>query len=97
MNEANTTLTIKTPKKLRDEAKKVADALGVPLTTAINAMLRQFVRDRRLVLVEECSYTSHTPNLETRATLREASDSQKRAKIKGYTTAQEMFDDILGK
>jgi addiction module RelB/DinJ family antitoxin len=68
----NTTLTIKTPKKLRSEAKRVADELGVPLTTAMNAMLRQFVRDRRLVLEEACPFPSHIPNRETRMALREA-------------------------
>ena len=67
----STTLTIKTPKKLRDEAKKVAKDLGVPLTTAVNAMLKQFVRDRRLVLEEECPYPSHTPNAETRRAIKE--------------------------
>lgn len=40
-----TTLTIKTDKKLRDAAKKTAKELGIPLTTVINANLRAFVRD----------------------------------------------------
>lgn len=92
-----TTLTIKTDKKLRDDAKKVADSLGVPLTTAINAMLKQFVRDRRLVLEEECPFPSHTPNAETRKALQELRDPKKRAKLKSYATADEMFEDILGK
>ncbi len=47
-----TTITIKTDKKLRDDAKRTAAKLGVPLTTAVNAMLKQFVRDERLVLEE---------------------------------------------
>ncbi len=47
-----TTITIKTDKKLRDDAKRTAAKLGVPLTTAMNAMLKQFVRDERLVLEE---------------------------------------------
>ena len=66
----NTTLTIKTPKKLRDDAKKTAKELGIPLTTVMNAMMRQFVRDRRLVLEAECPYPSHTPNAETRRAIR---------------------------
>lgn len=40
-----TTLTIKTDKKLRDAAKKTAQKLGIPLTTVINAHLREFVRN----------------------------------------------------
>ena len=46
----NTTLTIKTEKKLRNDAKRTADELGVPLTTVINAMLRQFVREKELTV-----------------------------------------------
>lgn len=67
----DTTLTIKTPKKLRDEAKKVASEMGLPLTTAINAMLRKFVRDRYLVLEGECPFPSHMPNAETRKAITE--------------------------
>lgn len=43
----NTTITIKTSKALRDQAKLVADTLGIPLTTVINAYLAQFVREKR--------------------------------------------------
>ncbi|MCR4334545.1 MAG: hypothetical protein NUV47_02365 [Patescibacteria group bacterium] len=43
----DTTLMIKTNKKLRDEAKLVALELGIPLTTVINAMLKQFVREKK--------------------------------------------------
>lgn len=46
----NTTLTIKTEKKLRDEAKRTAEELGVPLTTVVNALLRQFVREKELLV-----------------------------------------------
>ena len=46
----NTTLTIKTEKKLRDEAKRSAEELGLPLTTVVNALLRQFVRERELTI-----------------------------------------------
>ncbi len=74
----NTTLTIKLPKKLRDDSKSVAGSLGVPLTIVVNALLRQFVRDRMLVIEEECPFPSHTPNAETRKALREILDYKKR-------------------
>lgn len=44
----NTTLLLKTNKALKDEASRVAKELGVPLTTVVNAYLRQFVRDREI-------------------------------------------------
>ncbi|MDO8579589.1 MAG: hypothetical protein Q7R72_01825 [bacterium] len=46
----NTTITIKTSKILRDQAKTVADKLGIPLTTIINAYLGEFIRERSFAI-----------------------------------------------
>ncbi|MDE1975027.1 MAG: hypothetical protein KGI49_00750 [Patescibacteria group bacterium] len=43
----DTTLTIKTNGTLRQEAKKMAEELGLTLTAVVNAYLRQFVRERK--------------------------------------------------
>jgi addiction module RelB/DinJ family antitoxin len=83
----NTTLTIKMDKKLRDDAKKLAGTLGVPLTTAVNAMVKQFVRDRKLVLEEECPFPSHTPNAETRRAIKEI---RERKNLKTFKTFEEL-------
>ena len=56
----NTTLTIKVQRKLRDDAKKTAEKLGLPLTTVIHAMLKQFVLDQEITL------SANVPNAETR-------------------------------
>lgn len=45
-----TILNIKTGKELKEEAQNLARELGVPLTTVVNSYLRQFVRERKLVL-----------------------------------------------
>lgn len=82
-------------KKLRDDAKKTAHEIGVPLTTVMNAMTRQFVRDRRLVLEAECPFPSHTPNAETRKAMRDMYNPK--IPGKSYATTNEMFEDILGK
>lgn len=89
----NTTLTIKTPKKLRDDAKRTAKRLGVPLTTVMNSMLSQFVRDQRLVLEVGCPYPSHTPNAETRKAIRE----MRNGGGSSASSTDEMFEQILGK
>ena len=93
----NTTLTVKIDKKLRDEAKKTAKRMGIPLTTAVNAMMKKFVQDGVLVLEAECPFPSHTPNTETRRAIREAMDPKNLAKSKGYASADDMFADILGR
>ena len=61
----DTTLTIKTKKELRDEVKKTAAKLGIPVTIVVNSLLKQFVRDREIVL------SLNIPNAETRRALDE--------------------------
>lgn len=39
-------MTIKTEKKLKGKAQKIARDLGFPLGTLVNAFLRQFVRNK---------------------------------------------------
>ena len=46
----HTILNIKTDKKLKADAKKVASELGVPHSTVLNAFLKQFVRDKEITL-----------------------------------------------
>lgn len=45
-----TTITIKTEKKLHKEAKKTARKLGIPLTTVINALMKDFVREQAITV-----------------------------------------------
>jgi addiction module RelB/DinJ family antitoxin len=49
MNDTNTTvISVKTDQKTKREAQKVAGELGIPLSTVLNAYLRQFVREREV-------------------------------------------------
>ncbi len=48
-----TILNIKTKKDLKEKAQSLASELGVPLTTVVNSYLRQFIRERKLVLEME--------------------------------------------
>ncbi len=52
-----TILNIKTDKKLKANAQKVAGELGVPLSTVMNAFLKQFVRDKEITF----SANEHRP------------------------------------
>jgi addiction module RelB/DinJ family antitoxin len=61
-----TTLTIKTNKELRNKAKKTANELGIPLGTVINAMLKQFVREKEILL------SARNPNKMTMRAIGEA-------------------------
>ena len=77
----NTTILFKTDKVLKTEASRVAKELGVPLTTVMNAYLRQFVRDREIRISIE-------PQLSTKK-LKELiaiSDEMDKCKNIGFTT-----------
>ena len=58
----HTILNIKTDKKLKLEAKKVSEELGIPLSTVINAFLKQFVRDKEITFT--ANHYRPTPYLE---------------------------------
>jgi addiction module RelB/DinJ family antitoxin len=76
----NTTLTIKVQKKLRDDAKKTAEKLGLPLTTVIHAMLKQFVLDQEITL------SANVPNAETRRAMQ---DLHKRKNVETFETFEQ--------
>ena len=45
-----TLLNIKTDREVKEEAQKIARELGVPLSTVINAYLKEFIREREVHL-----------------------------------------------
>ena len=59
----HTILNVKTDKKLKADAQKVSAELGVPLSTVINAFLKQFVRDKEITL--SANQYRPTPYLES--------------------------------
>lgn len=45
-----TVINIKADKDVKEKAKKIAKELGVPLSTIINAYLKEFIRNREVRL-----------------------------------------------
>ena len=43
-----TVINIKTDKEVKERAKKLAAEIGVPLSTVINAYLKEFIRNREI-------------------------------------------------
>ena len=43
-----TMINIKTDKEVKENAQKIARELGLPLSTVINAYLKEFIRDREV-------------------------------------------------
>lgn len=50
---SKTLLNVKTDKETKEEAKKIAKELGVPLSTVVNAYLKEFVREKSIRLILE--------------------------------------------
>ncbi len=82
----DTTLTIKLPKKLRDEAKETAEMLGLPLTTVIQRHLTEFVEK------QEITFTA--PVLLERTSVRALPKKVKQDLVQAKRLAQKDFVDV---
>jgi addiction module RelB/DinJ family antitoxin len=65
--ETKTVINIKTDRDLKIRAQKLSKNLGLPLGTVINAYLREFVSERRIVFSEPLS-----PNIKIQKVLDQA-------------------------
>lgn len=45
-----TVINLKADKEVKEQAQKVAEELGLPLSTVINSYLKQFIRDKEIHL-----------------------------------------------
>lgn len=82
-----TILNIKTDKHLKRAAQDTAEELGVPLGTAINAFLKQFVREKELVL----SADRRTPTPYLQRILKEAEEEYARGEARGPFSGEELI------
>lgn len=91
-----TVINIKTDKVLKKDAQKMAKNFGLPLSAVVNAYLREFVREKRIVFSEP-----PIPNAKTRKILDRAIADIKAGKnlVGPFESAGEMdkFLDSLEK
>ncbi len=84
-----TILNIKTDKKLKSEAKTVADEMGLTLTTVVNSMLKQFVREREITFS-----TQDYPSPMLREALKESRAEFEAGELKVFSSAEELIADL---
>lgn len=84
-----TMLSIKIDPKQKQEAKKTAEALGIPLGTIINALLRQFVRDKEINLSIPLK-----PSKYLIKSIKEAEKEYASGKLKPYKDINELFEEL---
>lgn len=82
-----TILNVKTDKKLKAEAKKVATELGVPLSTVVNAFLKQFVREKEITL----SVNQYRPTPYLEQILKEAQVEYKNGNVRAFKSGADML------
>jgi len=86
----HTILNVKTDKKLKAEAKKVSEELGVPLSTVVNAFLKKFVREKEITL--SANPLRPTPYLEQ--ILEEAHTDYQTGKVQTFESGDDMLDHL---
>ncbi|MBU6321415.1 MAG: type II toxin-antitoxin system RelB/DinJ family antitoxin [Patescibacteria group bacterium] len=70
-----TVLNIKTDPAVKKAAQRVAKSMGVPLSTIVNAQLKQLINERRVVL-----RASEVPNAKTAKELDKAREDFKKGR-----------------
>ena len=83
-----TLLNIKTDKEVKRGVKKIAEEIGVPLSTIINAYLKQLLRERRVNFALPLR-----PNAKTAKLLRKAHEDYKKGK--NISPAFETAEDAI--
>ena len=84
-----TILNIKTDKKLKAEAKAVADGMGLTLTTVVNSMLKQFVREKEITFS-----VNEYPSPMLREALKEARAEFEAGELKIFSSAEDLIADL---
>ncbi len=84
-----TILNIKTDKKLKAEAKKVADDMGLTLTTVVNSMLKQFVREKEITFS-----VNEYPSPMLREALKEAQAEFEAGELKIFSNVEDLIADL---
>ena len=57
-------LNVKTDAHIKEEASKIAKEMGIPLSTVVNAYLRQFIDEQEVTISNKKTYRM-TPEFET--------------------------------
>jgi len=86
--KTKTSILIKTDKKIKEAAQKVAQDIGIPLGTLLNAYLRQVAAERRIMFV--------SPRKPNSATDRAIKNAHVGKRLSAYDSADELFADVLG-
>lgn len=84
-----TTFTVKTDKKLHKDAKETAQKLGIPLTTIINAKIKEFVREQSITVSARPN-----PKPEKVAEWERISDEMDKGRYKTFSNVEDLIGHL---
>jgi len=87
---ANTSMTIRTDKEVKQQASKIFSALGMDMTTAVNVFLRQAIRHNGIPF----EIKADIPNAETIAAIKEAEEMIKNGTGRKFNSVEELFEEL---
>ncbi|MDP3740822.1 MAG: DUF6364 family protein [bacterium] len=86
-----TVINVKTDKDVKEKAQRLARELGLPLSTVVNAYLREFITKREIRLALEPQLRPEVEQLLVKA----SQDYKKGRNISGpFTTAEEIENHL---
>lgn len=81
----NAVINFNTDPKLKKEAKKVLDEMGLTLSVALNAFLRKIITERKIEFT-----TPEIPNARLRRSIKNARKEYASGKMKVYKTHEDL-------
>ena len=83
-------MTIRTDSNVKQQAQRIFSALGVDMSTAINAFLRQVIYRNGFPF----EIRLEVPNRITRETIAESEKMLTHANAKKFSSVEELFEDL---
>ena len=85
-----TNVTIRMDKKLKEEAEELFNDLGLNMSTALNAFVKQAVREQRIPFV----ISRNVLNQESIQAIQEIESAKQLKNIKTYSSLSEILEEI---
>ena len=83
----NAVINFKTDKKIKTEAQKIAEAMGLNLSDVLNIYLRKFIVKRELHI--DLDWDESQPSDELLEAMKEAKEEYKSGKMKSFDNTDE--------